>query len=102
MGMDHAKYYGTKQRAFTSKDEIVNIRGGGNLANLWAVGGKQRSKNNIGLWDKCPTCGWFITGKFSSCPRCNADLRLYECLYCGEDIFASHMHCPHCTAPLEK
>jgi len=74
----------------------------GNLANLWAVGGAQRPGRSVGLTDICPGCGWQLTGKFSRCPRCEADLRLKLCPYCGGEIFVSAMQCPRCTAPLDE
>jgi len=74
----------------------------GNLANLWAVGGKQHPASVVGLTDVCPSCGWQLTGKFSCCPRCGADLRLRQCPYCGGEVFSSHTQCPRCTAPLDS
>ena len=74
----------------------------GELKNLWAVGGKQAEpagderKNR--QYTYCPGCGWKLTGKFSTCPRCEADLRTKECLYCGGVIPADVKFCPRCTA----
>jgi hypothetical protein len=99
--MDHVKYYATIQRTFYGKDEIMNSGGGGNLAGLWAVGGAQRSAKPLGVTDVCPSCGWQLTGKFSRCPRCGADLHLQQCPYCGGEIFACHTQCPRCSAPLD-
>jgi len=72
------------------------------LTNLWAVGGRQ-----IGLfYDEitpfyykfCPGCGWKLTGKFSTCPRCGEDLRTAICTYCRGEIPAGVENCPRCTA----
>lgn len=80
----------------------MNSRGGGNLAGLWAVGGAQRVEKPSSVVDKCPSCGWQLTGRFSRCPRCGADLRLRTCHYCGGEIFASSDQCPRCTAPQDQ
>ena len=77
----------------------------GNLANLWAMGGVQDNDKHSGghsfCYDFCPDCGWQLTGKFSTCPRCGADLGFTTCPYCGGEIHRKSKHCPHCTAPLE-
>ena len=83
----------------------------GDLANLWAVGGKQvPSTDGEGEqgdpryrpdWEVCCTeCGWQLTGKFSTCPKCGADLRLKPCPYCRGTVPARADECPRCTAPL--
>jgi predicted amidophosphoribosyltransferase len=74
---------------------------GGNLADLWAVGGQQNppDANNQWRFRFCPECGWQLTGKFSHCPRCGADLRLSVCPYCGGDIPSRLEQCPRCSAP---
>ena len=78
----------------------------GDLANLWAAGGQQiRSPGenaDAGSDTDCPECGWQLTGKFSACPRCGADLRCVNCAYCGGKVLARHGLCPHGTAPLDK
>ncbi|MFN2302722.1 MAG: double zinc ribbon domain-containing protein [Anaerolineales bacterium] len=75
----------------------------GNLANLWAVGGQQSMREGENRWHYkfCPECGWRLTGKFSRCPRCEADLRLSACPYCGGDVPKRLKRCPRCTAPLK-
>ena len=80
----------------------MNIRGGGNLAGLWAVGGAQQVAKPSSMMVKCPSCGWQLTGKFSRCPRCGADLHLQQCPYCGGEIFSSSTQCPRCTAPIDQ
>ncbi|MFU8826852.1 MAG: double zinc ribbon domain-containing protein [Brevefilum sp.] len=72
----------------------------GELANLWAVGGAQVSCEGGG-YRYCPECGWQLTGKFSTCPRCRADLRMVSCPYCGGRVPAQAELCPRCTAPLD-
>ncbi|HAF48779.1 MAG TPA: hypothetical protein DCL08_06000 [Anaerolineaceae bacterium] len=76
----------------------------GNLANLWAVGGKQtdigNAEGNHFYYRYCPQCGWKLTGKFSTCPRCGADLRINVCPYCGGRVPASEDNCLRCSAPL--
>jgi len=48
----------------------------GELADLWAVGGMQivsaASGSKPWYYSFCPGCGWKLTGKFSTCPRCGA------------------------------
>ena len=77
----------------------------GNLANLWAVGGKQAGFVNAGrnriYYQFCHQCGWKLTGKFSTCPRCGADLGFKPCPYCGEEIPGIAKRCPRCSACLE-
>jgi predicted amidophosphoribosyltransferase len=77
----------------------------GNLANLWAVGGNQadpiKAEGHRLYYKFCPKCGWQLTGKFSTCPRCNADLRIKVCPYCRGEIPANKGVCPRCSAPLE-
>ena len=75
---------------------------GGNLADLWAVGGQQNAPEGMKGWHYryCPECGWQLTGKFSRCPRCGANLRLFVCPYCGGEVPARLEHCPRCSAPL--
>jgi predicted amidophosphoribosyltransferase len=76
----------------------------GDLAGLWAVGGQQVSMGNAqeggGYYQFCPGCGWQLTGKFSTCPKCGADMRLKVCPYCGGAIPVCAEVCPRCTAPL--
>jgi RNA polymerase subunit RPABC4/transcription elongation factor Spt4 len=76
----------------------------GGLAGLWAVGGRQVSGENDqarhGYYQFCPGCGWQMTGKFSTCPKCGADLRTKACPYCGGAIPVDSEVCPRCTAPL--
>ncbi len=76
----------------------------GNLASLWAVGGEQHQSpgrdHDKGYYQFCPVCGWKLTGKFSTCPRCGADMRVKLCPFCGGSIPASTDHCPRCTASL--
>lgn len=76
----------------------------GDLANLWAVGGKQSdlllSESSHFYYRYCPQCGWKLTGKFSTCPRCGADLKLKICDYCGGKVPANEDNCPRCSAPL--
>lgn len=74
---------------------------GGNLANLWAVGGKQQLQARANGWHYqfCPECGWRLTGKFSRCPRCVADLRISVCPYCGGEVPSRLDQCPRCSAP---
>lgn len=76
----------------------------GGLAGLWAVGGQQVSGENDqerrGYYQFCPGCGWQLTGKFSTCPKCGADLRTGVCSYCGGVIPVDFEVCPRCTAPL--
>jgi len=78
----------------------------GGLADLWTVGGAQEVGEGRPISDQyppfCPQCGWKLTGKFSRCPRCGAELSLIQCPYCGGQIPASTDRCPRCTAPLEK
>lgn len=75
----------------------------GSLANLWAVGGGQTPPNSgdsdSGYYRYCPACGWQLTGKFSTCPRCSGDLRLRCCTYCGEMVPFGEDPCPRCSAP---
>jgi len=77
----------------------------GDLANLWAVGGNQadliKAEGHRFYYKFCFQCGWQMTGKFSSCPRCVADLRIRDCPYCGGEIPANVDICPRCSAPLE-
>jgi predicted amidophosphoribosyltransferase len=77
----------------------------GDLANLWAVGGKQseiiHAERERFFYRFCPQCGWQLTGKFSTCPRCSADLRIKVCPYCRGEIPANKGVCPRCSAPLE-
>lgn len=77
----------------------------GDLANLWAVGGKQEtilSGASSGQFNQvCHGCDWQLTGKFSTCPKCGADLRLVTCTYCGEAALQKDVECAHCTAPLK-
>jgi len=74
------------------------------LANLWAVGGEQVSNPleevDSEFYRYCPNCGWRLTSKFSTCPRCGADLSLQRCPYCGGVIHARVDQCPRCTALL--
>jgi predicted amidophosphoribosyltransferase len=74
------------------------------LAGLWAVGGQQVPEGNDqerqGYYHFCPGCGWQLTGKFSTCPKCGADLRTKACPYCGGTIPVDHEVCPRCNAPL--
>jgi predicted amidophosphoribosyltransferase len=76
----------------------------GGLANLWAVGGLQTAsedrESSGGYYRYCPGCGWRLTGKFSTCPRCKADLSRIVCPYCRGTIPAGNEQCPRCTAPL--
>jgi len=77
----------------------------GNLANLWAVGGKQSEIIHVErerfFYRFCPQCGWQLTGKFSTCPRCGADMSLKRCSYCEGEVPANEENCPRCSAPLE-
>ena len=74
------------------------------LADLWAVGGQHVSADKKEpksfYYQFCPGCGWKLTGKFSTCPRCGEDLRTEECLYCRGVIPAGLDQCPRCTADL--
>ncbi len=76
----------------------------GDLAGLWAVGGKQviADEADISQWDYiyCPECGWKLTARFSTCPRCGANLRTKPCPYCQGQIPVTAKACPRCTAPL--
>lgn len=76
----------------------------GSLANLWAVGGEQYKDNAVAgfrsFYKFCPKCGWQLTGKFSTCPRCGADLNTMDCPFCGGDIPTNAKNCPRCCAPL--
>lgn len=77
----------------------------GDLANLWAVGGKQvyskKSNQTNRFYLFCPNCGWKLTGKFFTCPRCGVNLSTVKCPYCGGVIPAKAEECPHCTGPLK-
>ena len=74
----------------------------GELGNLWAAGGKQADfagdERKYWYYKFCPGCGWKLTGKFSTCPRCKADLRTKKCPYCSGEIPVDVKFCPRCTA----
>lgn len=74
----------------------------GQLADLWAVGGEHfiRINKSKGYYAFCPGCGWKLTGKFSTCPRCGEDLRTEMCPYCKGSIPYGVEHCPRCTVDL--
>ena len=74
----------------------------GDLAGLWAVGGKQvapgGAEGGQRVYRYCPDCGWQMTGRFTTCPRCGADLKTKVCPYCGGVIPVSANECPRCLA----
>ena len=74
-------------------------------ADLWVVGGKWEKDRSVATfrsyYEFCPQCGWWLTGRFSICPSCGADLKLKLCPYCRGMVPANEKNCHRCSAPLE-